>query len=162
MSAAIQQMVIEAARRHGLDERIALAQIKQESGFNPRATGPATKYGTAKGVAQFIDPTARRYGVSDAYDPAQALEGWGKYMSFLLRRYDGNYALALAAYNAGEGNVDKHKGVPPFRETQNYVRVILGNAGRAPDFTSSPSAITPTQAAVITTAVVVVVAALLT
>lgn len=118
--AQLQDLTRAAARRYNLREDIALKQIHQESGFNPYA-----KSGKANGIAQFTPGTAARFGLSNPFDPVASLDAWGKYMSFLLRRYNGNYAFALAGYDAGEGNVDKHHGVPPFRETQNYVRTIL-------------------------------------
>jgi soluble lytic murein transglycosylase-like protein len=116
------EMVRDAARRYGINEGIALRQIERESKFNPYAQSSAG----AKGVAQFMPATARRFGLSNPFDPRASLEAWGKYMSWLLKRYNGSYGLALAAYNSGEGNVDKHHGVPPFTETRNYVSGILG------------------------------------
>jgi soluble lytic murein transglycosylase-like protein len=136
------EMTVAAANRYGLNPRIAVEQIRQESSFNPNATGPLTKYGTAKGLAQFIDDTWRRYGSGSPYDPAAALDAYGKYMSFLLRRYNGNYSFALAAYNAGEGNVDKYGGIPPFAQTQNYVREILARAAQ-PAASGSPGSSSP-------------------
>ncbi len=119
------EMTRAAARRYGIREDIAVAQIQAESSFNPNARSGAN----AQGIAQFIPGTWARFGTGSPYDPVAALEAWGKYMSFLLRRFNGNYSFALAGYNAGEGNVDKYKGVPPFAETRNYVKKILGNAG---------------------------------
>lgn len=118
--AQLQDLTRAKARQYSIREDIALKQIQQESGFNPYANS-----GKAKGIAQFTPGTAARFGLSNPFDPVASLEAWGKYMSFLLRRYNGNYAFALAGYNAGEGNVDKHHGIPPFRETQNYVHTIL-------------------------------------
>lgn len=125
------EMTVAAAQKYGIDPRIAVEQIRQESSFNPNATGPATRYGTAKGIAQFIDATARDYGLTNPYDPALALDAYGRYMRDLLRMFGGDYRKALAGYNAGPGNVRKYNGVPPFRETQNYVSSILSRAGRA-------------------------------
>jgi len=131
--AEIQTLVRQTARDYGLDEQIALAQIQQESNFNPNATGPQTRYGRAKGLAQFIDPTAREYGVDDPYDPEQAIDGWARYMTDLLNQFGWDrYDLALAAYNGGPANVKKFGGIPPFQETQNYVRIILANAKKWP------------------------------
>lgn len=130
------ELVQATARRFGIDEKVAVAQINQESGFNPAARSGAG----ARGIAQFMPATAARFGLTNPNDPVAAMTAWGKYMSFLLNRYNGDYSKALAGYNAGEGNVDKYKGVPPFAETQNYVKSILSNAGRSiSDFVSGGS-----------------------
>ena len=76
---------------------------------------------------QLMPATARSLGVKDPYNPVQNIEGGVKYLSNMLRKYNGNIVLALAAYNAGSGAVDKYSGVPPYKETQNYVRSILAN-----------------------------------
>lgn len=117
------ELLRQYARRYGIDEAIAIAQIQQESSFNPRASS-----GEANGIAQFTPATARRFGV-DVWDVESSFDGWGRYMRWLLDRFHGDYSLALAGYNAGEGRVDQYGGIPPFRETQNYVAVILRNAG---------------------------------
>lgn len=122
----LKALVVQTARRFGIDEKVALAQISQESGFNPKARSSVG----AVGIAQFMPATAARFGVN-VNSVESSLDGWGKYMSFLLKRYNGDYSKALAGYNAGEGNVDKYKGVPPFAETQNYVKSILANAGKS-------------------------------
>lgn len=123
--------IYATADRYGIDRGIALAQIKQESGCNPNATGPSTRYGTARGMAQFIDSTFAQWGASgqSPYDPEAALDAWGAYMRDLLNSYGGDYSLALAAYNAGPGNVDKYDGVPPFKQTTNYVANIMKALG---------------------------------
>jgi len=108
------------ARRHGIDPRIFLRLIKQESGGNQSARSPAG----AIGLTQLMPGTARGLGV-DPTDPAQNLEGGARYLRQQLDTF-GSYEKALAAYNAGPGAVQKHGGIPPFRETQNYVRSILG------------------------------------
>ena len=79
------------------------------------------------GLMQLMPATARGLGVKDPYNPVQNIEGGVKYLSNLLKKYNGNVVLALAAYNAGSGAVDKYSGVPPYKETQNYVRSILAN-----------------------------------
>lgn len=121
--------IYAAADRYGIDRGVALAQIRQESGCNPNAVGPMTRYGTAKGMAQFIDGTWAQYGSGSQFNPDSALDAWGRYMRSLLDKYNGNYSNALAAYNAGPGNVDKYGGVPPFQQTTDYVARILRGLG---------------------------------
>lgn len=111
------------ARRYGIDEEIAIAQIDAESRFNPSA-----RSGEANGIAQFTPATAQRFGVN-VWDVNSSFDGWGRYMRWLLDRFNGSYPLALAGYNAGEGNVDKYGGIPPFKETRDYVEKILRNVG---------------------------------
>ena len=108
------------AIRYGLDPDIATRQIGVESNWNPKAQSPAG----AQGISQFMPATAKRFGV-DPWDPVSAIDGQMQYMRKLLDEF-GSYELALAAYNAGEGAVRKHKGIPPYKETQAYVKKILG------------------------------------
>ncbi|OSP55625.1 lytic transglycosylase [Pseudoruegeria sp. SK021] len=112
-----------AARRHKIPESLFVRLVQQESGWNPTAVSPKG----AMGLAQLMPDTARMLGV-DPSDPEQNLLGGARY---LRQQYDkfGSWQLALAAYNAGPGAVQKHNGVPPYRETQNYVRAILGYPG---------------------------------
>lgn len=114
-------IIAQAASMQQLDSGLIKAVMHTESGFNPSARSPVG----AQGLMQLMPATARRFAVSNAYDPAQNVMGAAKYLSFLLKRFNYNTELALAAYNAGEGNVDKYRGIPPFRETQDYVRRVM-------------------------------------
>jgi len=120
----IKQLIAERARAYGIDPAWAIAQLTAESNLNPNAVGPQTRYGQAKGLAQFLDSTWAQYGQGSPFDPVQAVEAYMRYMSDLLRRYGGDYIRATAAYNAGPGNVDRYGGVPPFPETRNYIARI--------------------------------------
>ncbi len=110
---AVQQIAAEQAVSADLVNSI----IKVESNYNPRAISSKG----ALGLMQLAPSTARRFGVSNAFDPTENVAGGVKYLNYLLQRYQGNYPLALAAYNAGEGAVTRYGGVPPYRETQNYL-----------------------------------------
>ena len=109
-----------AARRHGIPEDLFLRLIRQESGWNPNARS----HKGALGLAQLMPGTARALGVNPA-DPRQNLDGGARYLAMQFRKF-GSWRLALAAYNAGPGAVEKHGGIPPYRETRNYVRAIMG------------------------------------
>lgn len=106
-----------AARQHGVDEALVRAVMHAESAFNPNALS----HKGAQGLMQLIPATAQRFGVQDPFDPAQNIRGGVQYLRWLLDRYNNDTTLAAAGYNAGEGNVDRHGGVPPFQETQLYV-----------------------------------------
>ena len=116
-------IVSNISAKYNVDEKLVTAVIRQESGFNPKAKSKAG----AMGLMQLMPATARGLGVKDPYNPVQNIEGGVKYLSNLLKKYNGNIVLALAAYNAGSGAVDKYSGVPPYKETQNYVKSILAN-----------------------------------
>jgi len=117
-------MAIAAARRHSLDPDLVQAVVAVESGFRPDAVSPKG----AQGLMQLMPYTARALGVKDTFDPAANLDGGTRYLRALIKRYGGDVTRALAAYNAGEGAVARHGGVPPYPETLAYVRKVLERA----------------------------------
>jgi soluble lytic murein transglycosylase-like protein len=127
--------ITQAAQANGLDPALLAGLIKQESGFNPNAGSPAG----AQGLTQLMPSTAAGLGVTDVHDPVQSINGGAKYLKQQLDAFGGDVAKALAAYNAGPGAVKRFGGIPPYAETQNYVRVVQANAA---SFRSAPSATT--------------------
>lgn len=113
-------LIAEAAARVDLDPALVRAVVAVESGFQPNAVSPAG----AKGLMQLMDATAAGLGVNDSFDPAENLRGGTEFLRYLLDRY-GDERLALAAYNAGPGAVDRYRGIPPYEETQRYVGAVL-------------------------------------
>ncbi len=128
-AAELDKVIEEAARRNSVDPNLVRAIIKVESNFNPAAV---SRKG-ALGLMQLMPDTARRLGVSDAFDPAQNVEAGTRHLRNLLNSYHGDVTLSLAAYNAGSGAVDRNNGVPPYSETRDYVKRITdiygGNGG---------------------------------
>src|SRR4051812_38565062 len=116
--------ITASAQRNGLDPALLAGLIKQESGFNANARSGAG----AQGLTQLMPGTAAGLGVTNPLDPGQAIEGGAKYLKQQLDRFGGDVARALAAYNAGPGAVQRFGGVPPYAETQNYVRAVQANA----------------------------------
>jgi soluble lytic murein transglycosylase-like protein len=116
--------ITAAAQANGIDPALLAGLIKQESGFNAHAGSGAG----AQGLTQLMPATARGLGVSNPFDPAQSIMGGAKYLKQQLDAFGGDVTKALAAYNAGPGAVKRFGGVPPYSETQNYVRVVQANA----------------------------------
>jgi soluble lytic murein transglycosylase-like protein len=125
------------AAQHSLPPQLIHSVIKVESNYNPLAVSPKG----ARGLMQLIPSTARRFGVSDSFNPLENIQGGAKYLKYLLDLYNGNYPLALAAYNAGEGAVAKYGGVPPYAETRNYLVLVQKHlAGAGPLVRATPYA----------------------
>src|SRR5262245_3425240 len=117
------QALYQFADQFGVPRNIAFALVRQESGGNPNARSPVV----AVGYTQLMPGTARGWGLNPA-DPIQNLKGGMKYLGNLIHQFKGNIRMALAAYNAGPGAVQRYGGIPPYTETQNYVRRIMGMA----------------------------------
>ncbi len=119
-TSAYQAEIASAAREFGVEEAIVRAIIHAESAYNPSALSRAG----AQGLMQLMPATARRFGVADSYDAGQNIRGGVQYLAWLLKRFNGDLTLAAAGYNAGEGAVDRYRGVPPYSETQRYVQRV--------------------------------------
>ena len=137
-----EKLVREAANRHNVDPALVRAVIQTESNWNP---GAYSRKG-AGGLMQLIPTTAQRYGAFDVFNPQQNIDAGVRHLKGLLERYNGNLELALAAYNAGEGAVDRAHGIPAFRETRNYVQKVQDayfrpGSGRLEGAFSNPRAI---------------------
>jgi len=135
-----QDLIQAAAAKYGLDPALLAGIVKQESNFNPNAKSGSG----AKGLTQLMDATARRLGVTDPFDPAQSLDGGARFLSGLMKQFHGDPSLALAAYNAGPGAVQKYGGIPPYQETQRYIPKVLGYAAQFSRSWAS-SSVTPTE-----------------
>jgi soluble lytic murein transglycosylase-like protein len=127
--------ITAAAKKHGIDPALLAGLVKQESNFNPNAGSPAG----ARGLTQLMPGTAAGLGVTNVLDPIQSLDGGAKYLRQQLDAFGGDVTRALAAYNAGPGAVQRYGGVPPYAETQNYVRIVQANAAQYRAAGSTPS-----------------------
>lgn len=140
---AFDHIIRQAAQRHGVPEGLIKAVMHTESGFNVNARSPVG----AQGLMQLMPATAQRFKAYNAYDPYQNIMAGTEYLAWLLKRFNGNLSLVLAGYNAGEGNVKKYGGIPPFRETQDYVRRVNSRYKNLYAQGVSSSASTPTLTA---------------
>ncbi len=143
--AVIDSYIVDSCKRYSIDPLLIYSQMHQESSFKLKATS----YKGASGLMQLMPGTARRFGVTNIYDPKQNIEGGVKYMRWLLNTFGGDVGLALAGYNAGEGAVWKYGNqIPPYRETQEYVRRITDrySAVSNPNFIKSVKKVTTEQA----------------
>jgi soluble lytic murein transglycosylase-like protein len=142
----VDSYIVDSSARHGVDPVLIYSIMHRESAFKKLAIS----YKGASGLMQLMPATAARFGVRNIFDPAQNIEAGTRYMRWLLNRFNGDVGLALAGYNAGEGAVDKYRGVPPYRETQEYVKRITERyalmrdpqtARRAPVVTKRPEVV---------------------
>ena len=134
-SAAHAGIISQAARQYGIDRELIQAVIAVESCFNQRAVSPAG----AQGLMQLMPATAERFGVSDSFNAKQNILAGSRYLQWLLKLFSGNLRYAVAGYNAGEGRIDQYGGIPPYKETQNYVKHVIAIYSRlAPEKAVTP------------------------
>jgi soluble lytic murein transglycosylase-like protein len=128
---AFGDLIFDAARRHGVNPALVAALVRAESAYDSKAIS----HKGAQGLMQLMPATARRFGLSpgEAFVPSRNIEAGTRYLAWLLNRFEGDVARTLAAYNAGEGTVDRYGGVPPYRETRTYVRRIYTTLGMGDD-----------------------------
>jgi len=138
--------IYRAGQAAGVDPRLIHAVIQQESRYQNKALSQAG----AQGLMQLMPGTATRFGCDNPRNAAANVKAGTKYLAWLLKRFDGNVSLALAGYNAGEGAVDKYRGVPPYDQTQNYVRKIVANYGKTYLEVTTPHKTRPDQVALAT------------
>jgi soluble lytic murein transglycosylase-like protein len=133
----LRDIIDRIADEQGVESHLVHSVIRAESNYNANAVSPKG----AQGIMQLIPATARRFGVSNAFDAKDNIQGGVRYLRFLLDYYQGDYPKAIAAYNAGEGAVDKYNGIPPFAETQNYVYQVARNLKAAREAALSQTAV---------------------
>jgi len=135
---AIREVIGRTSSQFNVDPKLVDAMVRVESGYDPKALSPKG----AQGLMQLIPATAVRFGVQDPFDPAENVRGGVSYLNELLTQFNGSVPLTLAAYNAGEGAVERYGGIPPYAETQNYVRKVTGlyPAGGPAAGTTAPGA----------------------
>jgi soluble lytic murein transglycosylase-like protein len=131
-----ESLISEISEKYGVDKDLVTAVIARESAGNPNAISPKG----AKGLMQLMDGTARDMGVASSFSPAENITGGVKYLKNMLESFDGDEKLALASYNAGPGAVKRHNGIPPYRETREYVRAVLALKAKAAEGASAPIA----------------------
>ncbi len=134
-AAEIDRYINEAAARHHVDPNLVRALVKVESNFNPKALSPKG----AMGLMQLMPETARMYEVRNPFDAAQNVDAGVRHLKGLLQNFGGNVSLSLAAYNAGQGAVERNRGIPPYTETRNYVKRITTLMGSSPEPVASGS-----------------------
>jgi soluble lytic murein transglycosylase-like protein len=139
--AEINAMVDRIAGEEGVEAPLVYSVIQAESNYNASAISAKG----AQGIMQLIPATARRFGVGNTFNAEENIQGGVRYLKFLLDYYHGDYAKAIAAYNAGEGAVDKYNGVPPYAETQGYVRTVAKHLTAERQHHKGASAVTPAQ-----------------
>jgi len=137
--AGIDEAVVRIAAEHSLSPQLIHSVIKVESNYNPHAISSKG----ALGLMQLIPATARRFGVTDVFNPVQNIQGGAKYLRYLLDLYHNNFPLALAAYNAGEAAVARYGGVPPFAETRNYLVLVARRLAEAKKAEAANAAAAP-------------------
>lgn len=130
-----QQKIQSLTQKHDFRQDLVIAVAKAESSFNPFAVSPKG----AVGIMQLMRDTARQYGVINRYNAHENIEGGVRHLKYLYEKYQGNIPLTLAAYNAGEEAVSKYKGIPPFRETRNYIRRVMSLMGLSGSLAAAPS-----------------------
>lgn len=137
--ATVRETVEKVAAQQSIAPELIHSVIRTESNYDPYAVSSKG----ALGLMQLVPATARRFGVNDVFDPVENILGGAKYLKYLLELYGGDYKLALAAYNAGEGNVSKYGGIPPFPETRNYVEAVSKRLAAQPLTPQPPAAAQP-------------------